>query len=81
MVADTIQMASFSAAEMAARVRRREVSPVELVDACIRRIEERNPSLNAFVYFGFDDARALVQPNRRLCRAESSGHFMECLPR
>ena len=42
---------------MAARIRRRELSPVEIVDAVIERIEERNPSLNAFIFKGYDDAR------------------------
>ncbi len=46
-----------SATELARRIREREVSAVELLDACIERIETRNPSLNAFVYQGFNDAR------------------------
>jgi len=46
-----------SATEMAALVRRRQVSPVELVENAIALIEARNPSLNALVYLGFDDAR------------------------
>jgi amidase/aspartyl-tRNA(Asn)/glutamyl-tRNA(Gln) amidotransferase subunit A len=46
-----------SATELAMRIRRRELSPVEVVDAFIERIEERNKSLNAFVYFGYEDAR------------------------
>ena len=50
-----------SAAELARRVREREVSAVELLNACIERIETRNPSLNAFVYQGFDDARAAAK--------------------
>ena len=49
------------AAELAAKIRRRELSPVEVVEACIARIEERNPSINALVYFGFEDARAAAQ--------------------
>jgi len=53
----TTDLAYSSAAEIAARVKRRELSPVEIVDACIARIEARNPSLNAFIYLGFDDAR------------------------
>jgi amidase/aspartyl-tRNA(Asn)/glutamyl-tRNA(Gln) amidotransferase subunit A len=51
------EIAWTSAAELALRVRRRELSPVELVHACIARIEARNPSLNALVFYGFDDAR------------------------
>ena len=50
-------IAYMSAAEIAAHVRRRTLSPVEIVDSCIARIERRNPSLNAFVFKGFDDAR------------------------
>lgn len=46
-----------SAAELALKVRRRDLSPVEIVDSIIGRIERRNPSLNAFVYIGFDDAK------------------------
>jgi amidase/aspartyl-tRNA(Asn)/glutamyl-tRNA(Gln) amidotransferase subunit A len=46
-----------SATELALHIRRRQLSPVEVVDAFITRIEQRNPSLNAFVYFGFDEAR------------------------
>ena len=51
------ELAYMSAAEIAERVRRRVLSPVEIVEACIARIERRNPSLNAFVFNGFDDAR------------------------
>jgi amidase/aspartyl-tRNA(Asn)/glutamyl-tRNA(Gln) amidotransferase subunit A len=51
------ELAYMSAAEMAERIRRRRLSPVEAVDACIARIERRNPSLNAFIFQGFDDAR------------------------
>jgi amidase/aspartyl-tRNA(Asn)/glutamyl-tRNA(Gln) amidotransferase subunit A len=46
-----------TATDMAARIRRRQLSPVEVVDAVIERIEQRNPSLNAFIYKGYDDAR------------------------
>lgn len=51
------ELAYMSAAEIAERVRRRRLSPIEVVEACISRIEKRNPSLNAFVFKGFDDAR------------------------
>src|SRR6516165_2167907 len=51
------EFAYMSAAEIAERVRRRSLSPVEVVEAAIARIERRNPSLNAFVFQGFDDSR------------------------
>ena len=53
----TDELAYMSAAVIADHVRRRLLSPVEIVDACIARIERRNPSLNAFVFTGFEDAR------------------------
>jgi len=35
--------------ELAPRLRRREISPVELTRACLDRIEKLNPALNAFI--------------------------------
>ena len=56
------------------RIRGRELSPVEVVDAFIERIEERNKSLNAFVYFGFDDARsAAIEAERALTSGDALG--------
>jgi len=51
------EIAWMSAAELGRRIRRRELSALEVLEATIERIEQRNPSLNAFVYKGFDDAR------------------------
>ena len=48
---------TLSATELAARIRARELSPVEVVEAHIRRIEEVNPLLNALVAERFDAAR------------------------
>src|SRR6266566_4377999 len=45
-----------SASELASRIRRRELSPVELMAGTIERIERRNPSLNAFVHLDFEQA-------------------------
>ena len=57
----TDELAYVSASELARRIRRRELSPVDLVDSTIARIKARNPSLNAFVYFGFDEAQAAAR--------------------
>ena len=46
-----------SALALADLVRRRALSPVELVDACLARIEALNPQLNAFVGLDADTAR------------------------
>jgi amidase/aspartyl-tRNA(Asn)/glutamyl-tRNA(Gln) amidotransferase subunit A len=46
-----------SAAETARLIRQKAVSPVEVMDEAIARIEAGNPALNAFVYTAFDEAR------------------------
>ena len=46
------------AVELARLVREGELSPVELVDASLARIDERNGALNAFVTRLDDAARA-----------------------
>jgi amidase len=51
------ELAYMTATELATRIRRRQLSPVEVTDAVIERIQARNQSLNALVYLGFDDAR------------------------
>ena len=54
---------AFLPIERAARMlRRREISPVELVDAALARIERWNPALNAFL-------TVLAEPARRRARA------------
>ena len=50
-------IAYMSASDLALKIRRRELSPVEVIEATIARIEARNPSLNALIYLGFEDAR------------------------
>ncbi|WP_337186875.1 amidase family protein [Phenylobacterium sp.] len=42
---------------LAELVRSKRVSPAELAEAAIARIERHNPTLNAVVYKGYDDAR------------------------
>lgn len=45
------------ATELAARIRRRDVSPVEVVEAYLHRIEARNPVVNAYTLVLGDQAR------------------------
>ena len=52
------ELAWLSATEQAELVRKKEVSPVELVDDAINRIEKLNPELNAVIIERFDKARA-----------------------
>jgi aspartyl-tRNA(Asn)/glutamyl-tRNA(Gln) amidotransferase subunit A len=45
-------------ADLAPRLRRKEISPVELTRACLNRIEKLNPTLNAFITVMADSALA-----------------------
>lgn len=49
------------AVELAAAIRRREVSPTEVIDATFEQIERVNPAVNAFVTLLPDQARAAAQ--------------------
>ena len=50
-----------SISELAPRLRRREISPVEITRDCLARIEKLNPSLNAFVTVTAEPALAEAQ--------------------
>jgi amidase len=50
-------LAYTSAAEIARRIGAKEVSPVEVMEATLDRIEARNPSLNALIFLDLDGAR------------------------
>ncbi len=61
--------------ELAARIRSKELSPVELMQACLDRIEETDPTLNAFIAKRppeelLADARAM---EARIVRGEEVG--------
>jgi amidase len=55
-----MDLCELDATEQAALVRRGEVSPLELVDAAIGRIEALNPEINAVIHPLFDRARAVA---------------------
>ena len=44
--------------ELAPRLKRKEISPIELTRACLDRIEKLNPALNAFITVTADSAMA-----------------------
>ena len=55
-----MNMSDFSSHDglsLAELVRTRQVTPLELLDAAIARIERHNPALNAVVHAEFDEAR------------------------
>lgn len=63
-------LAAASAVELAELVRRREVSPVELVDLYASRIEEHNPQLGAYLTLALEGAR---EDARRIESAAAAG--------
>lgn len=62
-------------------LKRKKVSPLELIDAAEARIAATNPKINAFVTLCYDRARAHV---RRLMKKKPSGkappHYLYGLP-
>jgi aspartyl-tRNA(Asn)/glutamyl-tRNA(Gln) amidotransferase subunit A len=63
-----------SISELARRMRRREVSPVEIVEGSLRRIEALNPSLNAYTCVAAERAiEAARAAERAFAREETPG--------
>ena len=63
-----------SAVELVGAVASREVSPVEVMEATLRRVDEREPSLNAIVHKGFDEAMDSARSaEQALGKGESPG--------
>ncbi|HUB74543.1 MAG TPA: amidase [Solirubrobacteraceae bacterium] len=64
---------SSSALELAAALRARELSAVELLDACLAAVDALDPQLNAIVWRNDEDARAAAaEADRRLAAGASS---------
>ena len=57
------EILDLDATAQAELVKKGEVSPLELVDASIKRIEEVNPKINAVIHKHFDRARKQAQTN------------------
>jgi len=61
-----------SATELAGLVRKKKVSPVEIVDAVLGRIEKVNPRLNAYVLVTATEARAQAKAAERALTRRSA---------
>jgi amidase len=66
-------LADLPAHEIAARVRARDVSPVEVLDACMARVEQVNPRINAVVTLNHRARDEAAELERRLARGEDVG--------
>jgi Asp-tRNA(Asn)/Glu-tRNA(Gln) amidotransferase A subunit family amidase len=51
------ELTLLAATQMAAQIRTKKISPVELVEAHLTRIEQLNPKINAFVHVDAESAR------------------------
>ena len=61
-----------SATELAARIRRKKASPVEVIDAVLDRIDRVNPRLNAYVTVTADEARRAARAAERAVMRRSA---------
>ena len=59
------ELTSLPALELAARVRDKRLSPVEIMRSTISRIELVNPKLNCFCFTFFDEAMSLARDAER----------------
>ncbi len=69
-----------SAVEAVRLLKRREVSPLELIDACAARVESTNPKINALVTLCYDRAREHARRIMSERRAEPPPHYLHGLP-
>ena len=67
------ELTRMSAAELAGQIRARAVSPVEVVEAYLRRIEEVNPPLNAVVTIAPDALERAREAEAVVSRGETVG--------
>ncbi len=70
MTGDDLAFASI--ADLAPRIRQREISPVEVVEAVLTRVDRLNPTLNAFITITADHAH---QAARDAEREIAAGHY------
>jgi amidase len=62
------------ATKLAEKIRSKQVSPVEVMDAFIERIEQVNPKINAFCTLATDKAREeAIQAEKKIMRNEEVG--------
>ena len=62
---DPSEYAWMSATDLVKALQSKQLSPVDLIDAAIARIEQRNPAINAVVHLGAEDARAAARTAER----------------
>ena len=72
-------LVELTANELRHRIGTREVSPVELLDACIERIAAVNPHVNAITATCYDRARSEAKAaEQAVLRGEPLGRCIVC---
>lgn len=74
------ELCRLSATEAVALLRRREVSPLELIDASVARIEETDPQLNALPTLCVERAREHAGRLIKQRPADPPAHYLHGLP-
>ncbi len=69
-----------SAVDLADRIRGKNLSPVELMEACLERIEAVNPTLNCFCFVFADEALELAREAERALASGAEPGPMHGLP-
>jgi amidase len=67
---------SASALELAEALRRRELSALELLDACLEAVDRHNPELNAVIWRNDEEARASARAADRRLAAGDDAPFL-----
>ena len=68
------ELASLTAVELRQLIGTKKISPVELLDACVERIEAINPAVNAITATRYDAARAdAKEAERKVLAGEPLG--------
>ena len=66
------------ATELAAKIRQKVLSPVEVVQAHLERIEQLNPTLNAIVFFTGDPLEQAREAEEAVMRGDGPGPLPRC---
>jgi|TARA_B100001123_G_scaffold148268_1_gene171712 Asp-tRNA(Asn)/Glu-tRNA(Gln) amidotransferase A subunit family amidase len=75
-----LELCYMTATEAIDRFKSKDLSPVELIDQLIARIESTNPSLNAFTYTFFDRARNQATKAENLFAGDKEVRPLEGVP-
>jgi len=73
-------LTTLSIRDLVERIRRREVAPIEVVDAYLRRIDQLNPGLNAYVLVTSEQARARARARQLSAELAAGGRDGIALP-